>query len=133
MSCSNCKQTSLAFLLLPAQSLEGLAYGTDDNNHHISNACLRHIIRRLVALVAPIFHLYEFGIHCIRGILYCLANIEFNASGLLSKSKSSMRDACRAFRCCVSSLFEIPEKIILGSEVSYFKDAYRYHLNPCDL
>lgn len=134
MDCTNSIQKVLAFLLLPAHSLEGIAFGEDDQNDPIvSNGFLRHLMRRVVCVVAPIFHLYETGINCLRGILYCVAKIEI-LHPAFEKSEHAFRDACLSLGFCFSSILEIPQKLIWGSEVSYSgSDHHRFTVNPFDL
>lgn len=121
-----CGNQALA-LLQPGAFLEIYAFGTDDsNNHFISNDCLRGVVRRIVAIVAPIFHLYDFCINFLR-IPFSFITVCCSDDTLSESISGASKDAFNSVRNCLSSICEIPHKVLLASDnVDYFGSEDRY-------
>lgn len=92
-----CLNSSVEFLFWPGRVLETFAF---DAKKGVKNCLLRHCLRRIAALVAPIFYLYE---ACLR-----LVGIGDRLSFF-----STLQNAC-------SALCEIPQKLLCASNVNYF-------------
>lgn len=125
----------LEFVVHPARVLEIVAFDTVKSRTISENCCLRHIARRLVALVAPVFYFYEFLLSCLT-VTYDLANSCGSGKSLrellFNEDKGTIIRALNSLCDAGSSLCEIPQKILCASNVNYFGTAQRNYSEPSD-
>lgn len=120
-------EACIHLVFFPASVLETYSFGrtTSGGREYISNSCYRNSLRRIVALVAPIFHLYECAVNISRLIFCCCTDKSFHiylfnyADGVISNAFDSLRDA-------LSSLCEIPSKLIFANRINYFGSERRH-------
>lgn len=95
------------------------------------------ILSRIVAVTAPIFYLYQMALHA------ALSAADLTLSLLLLSRGEFCQKALRSVqlsaKCFLSSLFEIPEKLIkgpnnppnyLGENCRYRMNLHRWHIKP---
>ncbi len=95
------------------------------------------ILSRIVAVAAPIFYLYQMALHAALSAADLTLSIFLLTKGELCQK--AMRSVKISAKCLLSSIFEIPEKLImgpknppnyLGEHCRYKMNLHRWHIKP---
>lgn len=96
-------------LVSPAYYLENAAF---DPWAQPANSIQKHVLARIVAVTAPIFYAYQIGLHLAGAIIEFVTCLLGITDGTFSKN--AFRSTLYSVRCLVSSILEIPHKLIQG-------------------
>lgn len=121
--CKDFLPTVLNSVFFPANTLETLVYDADyDRKEYISNLCFRNSARRIVAIVAPILHAYEFCINLGRTAFHLMTFCcqEKTLKELLfNKDCGSLQNAYDSLQDGYFSIFEMRQKFLYADNLNY--------------
>jgi len=113
----------------PAYYAEHVAFSRDNTK--------TQILSRIVAVAAPIFYLYQIALHAALSAADLTLSLMLLSKGELCQK--ALRSVQLSAKYLLSSIFEIPEKLIkgpknppnyLGGHCRYKMDLHRWHIKP---
>ncbi len=115
--------TTANILLCPAYYFE--AKGFNPINQ-IQNVLVKELAARIVALAAPSLYLYQIALHGALSAIDIILCIPGISPGIILQS--FIPSCCDSSKDFVSSICEIPQKILFGPhcQPNYFGDSKRY-------
>jgi len=96
-------------LVSPAYYLENAAFNSWSQP---TNAIQKHVLARIVAVTAPIFYAYQIGLHLAGAIIEFVTTLLGITDG--NFCKNALSSTLYSVRCLVSSILEVPHKLIQG-------------------
>ncbi len=110
-------------LISPAYNLENIAFNSWSQP---TNSIQKHVLARIAAVVAPIFYAYQIGLHLVGAMVEFVTCLLGITEG--NFCKNALSSTLYSVRCLISSILEIPHKLIQGpyDVPNYCGNADRY-------